>query len=65
MPRHFNIGNIAGSSGFVATLATPEGFGFLLVLFGTGAVFAAMMFALIALSLPWYGTAERISAERY
>jgi uncharacterized membrane protein len=46
------IGNIAGSSWFVATLATPKGFGCLLVLFGTGAVFAAMMFALIASSLP-------------
>ena len=46
------IGNIAGSSGFIAALATPEGFGFLLVLFGTGAVFAALMFALTAWSLP-------------
>ena len=51
--NHDNPGfPVAGSSGFVAALATPEGFGFLLVLFGTGAVFAAMMFALTAWSLP-------------
>jgi uncharacterized membrane protein len=46
------VGNIAGASGFVAALATPEGLGFLAVLFGVGAVFAALMFALTAWSLP-------------
>lgn len=46
------IGNIAGSSGFIAALATPEGAGFLLILFGVGAVFAVIMFALTAWSLP-------------
>jgi len=46
------IGNIAGSSGFIAALASPEGIGFLAVLFGVGAVFAALMFALTAWSLP-------------
>ena len=46
------IGNIAGSSGFIAALASPEGIGFLAVLFGVGTVFAALMFALTAWSLP-------------
>ena len=41
-----------GSASFVAALATPDGIGFLLVLFGAGAVFAAAMFALTAWSLP-------------
>lgn len=46
------IGNIAGASGFVAALATPGGIGFLAVLFGVGAMFAALMFSLTAWSLP-------------
>lgn len=46
------VGNLAGANGFVAALATPEGFGFLGVLFGVGAVFAVLLFALTAWSLP-------------
>lgn len=46
------VGNVAGVSGFIATLGSPEGIGFLAVLFGVGAVFAALMFALTAWSLP-------------
>lgn len=46
------VGNIAGTSGFIAALASLEGLGFLAVLFGVGALFAALMFALTAWSLP-------------
>lgn len=46
------VGNITGTSSFIAAMATPQGVGFLLVLFGVGALFAALMFALTAWSLP-------------
>ena len=46
------VGNIVGVNDLIAALATPEGIGFLAVLFGVGAVFAAVMFALSAWSLP-------------
>lgn len=46
------IGNVVGTASFVATLGTPEGLGFLAVLFGVGGVFALVMFALTAWSLP-------------
>lgn len=46
------VGNVSGTSSFIAAMSTPEGVGFLLVLFGVGAVFATMMFALTAWSLP-------------
>lgn len=46
------VGNVTGTSSFIAAMATPEGIGFLAVLFGTGAVFAVVMFALTAWSLP-------------
>ncbi|MCB1803011.1 MAG: DUF2189 domain-containing protein [Gammaproteobacteria bacterium] len=46
------VGNITGSSSFIAAMGTPEGLGFIAVLFGVGAVFAVAMFALTAWSLP-------------
>lgn len=46
------VGNISGTSSFIATMATPDGVGFILMLFGVGAVFAVLMFALTAWSLP-------------
>ncbi|HPE81381.1 MAG TPA: DUF2189 domain-containing protein, partial [Gammaproteobacteria bacterium] len=46
------VGNVAGASGFIAALGSPEGIGFLAVLFSVGALFAALMFALTAWSLP-------------
>lgn len=41
-----------GTGGFIAVPGTPEGLDFLAVLFGVGAVFAVLMFALAAWSLP-------------
>lgn len=46
------VGNVTGTADFLAAMATPEGLGFLAVLFGVGAVFALVMFALTAWSLP-------------
>jgi uncharacterized membrane protein len=46
------VGNLAGANGFLGVLATPEGLGFLAVLFGVGAIFAVLLFALTAWSLP-------------
>ena len=46
------VGNITGTSSFINAMASPEGIGFLLVLAGVGGVFAALMFALTAWSLP-------------
>lgn len=46
------VGNIAGTSSFISAMGSPDGVGFLLVLFGVGAVFAVVMFALTAWSLP-------------
>ena len=46
------VGNVAGTSSFISALGSPEGVGFILVLFGVGAVFAVIMFALTAWSLP-------------
>lgn len=46
------VGNIVGTASFITALGSPEGVGFLLVLTGVGAVFAALMFALTAWSLP-------------
>lgn len=46
------IGNVIGTANFLAALASPEGLGFLAVLFGVGGVFALVMFALTAWSLP-------------
>lgn len=46
------VGNIVGTASFITALGSPEGVGFLLVLGGVGAVFAALMFALTAWSLP-------------
>lgn len=46
------IGNVTGTADFLAALATPEGLGFLAVLFAVGAIFATVMFALTAWSLP-------------
>ncbi len=46
------IGNVIGTSNFLAALASPEGLGFLAVLFGVGGIFALVMFALTAWSLP-------------
>jgi len=46
------VGNITGTSSFINAMASVEGAGFLLVLFGVGAVFATIMFALTAWSLP-------------
>ncbi len=46
------VGNIAGTSSFIAAMGSPEGIGFVLVLFGVGAVIALLMFALTAWSLP-------------
>jgi len=46
------VGNITGTSSFINAMASPEGVGFLLVLVGVGGVFAAIMFALTAWSLP-------------
>jgi uncharacterized membrane protein len=46
------IGNIVGAADFIAAMATPEGLGFLAVLFAVGGVFALIMFALTAWSLP-------------
>jgi uncharacterized membrane protein len=46
------VGNIAGTADFVAAIATPEGLGLVAVLFGVGAVFALIIFALTAWSLP-------------
>ena len=45
-------GEVIGSSSFIATLGSPEGLGFLALLFGVGAIFAAVMFAVTAWSLP-------------
>lgn len=64
------VGNITGTSSFIAAMATPQGVGFLLVLFGVGALFAALMFALTAWSLPMildgradFGTAVAASVK--
>lgn len=46
------IGNVTGTADFLAALTTLEGLGFLAVLFGVGAVFALVVFALGAWSLP-------------
>jgi len=46
------VGNIAGTSSFISAMGSPDGVGFLAVLFGVGALFAAAMFALTAWSLP-------------
>lgn len=46
------VGNIAGTSSFIAAMGSAEGIGFVLVLFGVGAVIAMVMFALTAWSLP-------------
>ena len=46
------IGNVIGTANFLAALATPEGLGFLAVLFAVGGFFALVMFALTAWSLP-------------
>jgi uncharacterized membrane protein len=46
------VGNVTGTADFVAAIATPEGLGFLAVLVGVGGVFALIMFALTAWSLP-------------
>jgi uncharacterized membrane protein len=46
------IGNVTGTADFLAALTTPDGLGFLAILFGVGAVFALLMFALTAWSLP-------------
>ncbi len=46
------VGNIAGTSSFINAMGTAEGIGFLLTLFGVGAIFAVIMFALTAWSLP-------------
>ena len=46
------VGNIAGTSSFISAMDSADGVGFLLVLFGVGAVFAVVMFALTAWSLP-------------
>jgi uncharacterized membrane protein len=46
------VGNVAGTSSFISAMGSPDGIGFLLVLFGVGAVFAVAMFALTAWSLP-------------
>ncbi len=46
------VGNITGTSSFIAAMGTAEGIGFVVMLFGVGAVFAAIMFALTAWSLP-------------
>jgi len=46
------VGNITGTSSFINALGTAEGVGFIVLLFGVGAVFAVIMFALTAWSLP-------------
>jgi uncharacterized membrane protein len=46
------VGNVVGTASFIEAMASPEGIGFLAVLFATGAVFAVIMFALTAWSLP-------------
>jgi uncharacterized membrane protein len=46
------IGNVTGTADFLAALTTLEGLGFLAVLFGVGGVFALVVFALGAWSLP-------------
>ena len=46
------VGNVTGTADLLAALGTPEGIGFLAVLFGVGGVFALVMFALTAWSLP-------------
>jgi uncharacterized membrane protein len=46
------VGNITGTSSFITAMASTEGVGFLLVLVGVGGLFAALMFALTAWSLP-------------
>lgn len=46
------VGNITGSSSFISALGSPEGLGFIALLFGVGAIFAVVMFALTAWSLP-------------
>lgn len=46
------VGSIAGTSSFITMMGTPEGVGFLFTLFGVGAVFAVIMFAMTAWSLP-------------
>jgi uncharacterized membrane protein len=46
------VGNITGTSSFITAMASPEGIGFLAVLTAVGGVFAVIMFALTAWSLP-------------
>jgi uncharacterized membrane protein len=46
------VGNVTGTSSFIAAMGTADGIGFIVLLFGVGAVFAAIMFALTAWSLP-------------
>jgi uncharacterized membrane protein len=46
------VGNITGTSSFITALSSAEGIGFLMILGTTGGVFAAIMFALTAWSLP-------------
>jgi len=46
------VGNVTGTADFLAAMTTLEGLGFLALLFGVGAVFAVIMFALTAWSLP-------------
>lgn len=46
------IGNVSGMASFFSALATPQGLGFVAVLFATGALFATVMFALTTWSLP-------------
>lgn len=48
----FYVGQITSSASFINALSSADGIGFLLLLFGVGAVFAALMFALTAWSLP-------------
>lgn len=58
------VGNIAGTASLIGALGSPEGIGFLVVLFGVGALFAAAMFALTAWSLPMVldGRADFVTA---
>ena len=46
------VGNITGTSSFITAMGTSEGIGFVILLFGVGAVFSVIMFALTAWSLP-------------
>lgn len=46
------VGNVTGTADFLEALFTPGGLGFLAVLFGVGGIFAIVMFALTAWSLP-------------